>query len=554
MSIRARLLAVVLAVVMAGLVVADVVTYGALQRFELDQLDSQLAAAVHPVARAYPSLIQPGAFGSSSPALDSLPVCTRVEVLTASGTALPEVTPSVPGFSPTDACQRTHPVIPKDLVHLVRSAGKSDGLYLDLAGTGGGGYRTLAIPVGLTLFNSVGVAVGNTTGVLLIAAPTASIDDTLRRLALVEGAVSAAVVLVAILVAWWLVRAGLRPLDDIVETAGEIATEGDLSRRVERVDQATEVGRLGQAFNHMIARIEGAFAAQQASEDRLRRFVADASHELRTPLTSIRGYAELFRRGAAERPEDLALAMRRIESEALRMGALVEDLLLLARLDQGRPLERHPVRLDRVIADAVSDARAVEPDRPVTAQIEGPAVVLGDEDRLRQLLANLLANVRAHTPPGTVAEARLLTSGATAIVEVADHGPGLGPDEAGQVFERFYRGDASRRRRGDAGAGLGLSIVASVAAAHGGRASFFPTPGGGATFRVELPLATPADLASAEDAPADAALVESAPVDSVSVESAPVAIPDWANPAPVTPPHTAPDVAETAPPERLGQR
>jgi two-component system OmpR family sensor kinase len=243
----------------------------------------------------------------------------------------------------------------------------------------------------------------------------------------------------------------------------------------------------------MLAQIETAFAERAASEDRLRRFVADASHELRTPLTAIRGYAELFRRGAAERPEDLARAMRRIEDEAARMGLLVEDLLLLARLDQGRPLERGPVDLVAVAGDALADLSAIAPDRPVTFEHPETLVVSGDEARLRQVAGNLLANARVHTPEGTGVHVRVRSYDAQAILEVADEGPGLPPGEEGLVFERFYRADAARTRtRESQGTGLGLSIVAAIVAAHGGSVHAGSPPSGrGAYFMVALPIAPP---------------------------------------------------------------
>ena len=234
------------------------------------------------------------------------------------------------------------------------------------------------------------------------------------------------------------------------------------------------MGRLGLALNAMLAQIEAAFDAQAASERRLRRFIADASHELRTPLAAVRAYAELFGRGADRRPDDLERAMTGIGRESERMTVLVEDLLLLARLDEGRPLEREPVELDEVVSEAVDAAVAVDPDRPVDLEAE-PVVVLGDRDRLRQVLDNLLSNVRAHTPPGSLA-----------VVEVADSGPGMTSDETARVFERFYRSDTSRSRA-TGGVGLGLSIVAAVAEAHGGAVSAHSTPGDGATFRITFP-------------------------------------------------------------------
>ena len=256
----------------------------------------------------------------------------------------------------------------------------------------------------------------------------------------------------------------------------------------------------------MMQQIETAFAARAASEARLRRFVGDASHELRTPLTSIRGYAELFRRGAADRPEDLAKAMRRIEEEASRMGMLVDDMLLLARLDQGRPLERQPVDLTRITSDAVDDARAVAPDRPIDYSPNGAIVVPGDEARLRQVLANLLQNANRHTPPQTPVHVRVVDGADEAVIEVADEGPGIEGDDAGRVFERFWRSDPSRTRA-SGGAGLGLAIVAAIASAHGGRAEVQSTRGIGSVFRVHLPHVVPV-AAPADSPPPDIPLAE----------------------------------------------
>jgi len=324
---------------------------------------------------------------------------------------------------------------------------------------------------------------------LYVAFPTTELDETLHRLVGIELVFSAAVLLFLALLSLAVVRLGLAPLERIAATAGDIAG-GDLSRRVEPAEPDTEIGRLGLALNAMLAQIETAFAERGASEDRLRRFIADASHELRTPLTAIRGYAELFRRGAAERPEDLARAMRRIEDEAARMGLLVEDLLLLARLDQGRPLERQPVDLVTVAGDALADLSAVDPARPVTYEHPDSLVVTGDEARLRQVAGNLLANARVHTPEGSAVHVRVRADDGRAILEVADEGPGLPPGEEGRVFERFYRADAARARTGgNGGTGLGLSIVAAIVAAHGGTVQAGSPPRGhGAYFMVALPM------------------------------------------------------------------
>jgi two-component system, OmpR family, sensor kinase len=301
------------------------------------------------------------------------------------------------------------------------------------------------------------------------------------------------ILLLALLAGSWLVRRSLRPLDQMADAAGMIAA-GQLDRRVPVEEPETEVGRLGLALNGMLGRIEGAFAEKEASEARLRRFVGDASHELRTPLTSIRGYAELFRRGADRRPEDLAKAMQRIEEEATRMGVLVDDLLLLARLDQGRPLESDPVALGPLVATALDAARVVQPERPLELvvapglDLQGSFRVMGDAHRLRQVVDNLLGNVRMHTPEDSPATVTLAVQDDLVVLEVADTGPGLDESALEKVFERFYRADLARTHE-NGGAGLGLSIVHAIVTAHHGSVAAANRPGGGVVFRVSLPLA-----------------------------------------------------------------
>jgi len=323
---------------------------------------------------------------------------------------------------------------------------------------------------------------------VFIAVSLHDTNATFRNVLAVEGAASLVVLLALGLVAWFVLHLGVRPLDQMAVTADAIAA-GDLSRRVERAEPRTEAGRLGLALNTMLGEIEHAFTERSASEERLRRFVADASHELRTPLTSIRGYTELWRQGALRDPGDLTDAMRRVEHEADRMGVLVDELLLLARLDQGRPLESAPVDLARLVGDVVTDARAVEPGRPITLDAPDQLIVQGDESRLNQVVVNLLANARAHTPPATPVRVRLTVEGERVVLEVEDDGPGLGP-EPERVFERFYRADEARTRS-SGGSGLGLSIVAAVSEAHGGRATAGTAPSGGARIRVELPPTPP---------------------------------------------------------------
>jgi two-component system OmpR family sensor kinase len=300
----------------------------------------------------------------------------------------------------------------------------------------------------------------------------------LHRLFLIELFVSLAVLAAIVALGLWIVRLGLRPLTAIERTADQIAG-GDLSHRVERAETHTEVGRLGLVLNSMLDRIE-------ESDRRLRRFVADASHELRTPLAAVRAYAELFERGADKRPDDLARAMSGISRESERMSELVDDLLLLARLDEGQPLERQPVELAELAAEAVETARAVDPAHPIDLETQ-EARVLGDRARLRRVMDNLLGNVRSHTPAGTPAHVRVTALDGSAVIEVADEGPGLPPGEAENLFRRFYRADASRSRD-SGGVGLGLSIVAAIAQAHEGSVGASNGPTGGAVFRITLPL------------------------------------------------------------------
>jgi two-component system OmpR family sensor kinase len=335
------------------------------------------------------------------------------------------------------------------------------------------------------------------SGITVVALPLTDTEQTLHRLLLVEALVIAGALLAMGASAFFVVRFGLRPLSRIEATAGQIAA-GDLSRRVSPATQRTEVGRLGLALNAMLDRLEQAFAARTASEERLRAFLADASHELRTPLASIRGYAELFRLGVVREPGEVASAMQRIENESARMGVLVEDLLALARLDEQPERERGPVDVAALAREAVQDARARAPERQIGLSERGAAVVAGEELQLRQVFANLLGNAIVHTPAGTPIEVGVEADGGQVRVTVTDHGAGVPAGEREQLFERFWRREGGRER-GRAGSGLGLAIVQGVVQAHHGSVEIRDVPGGGAAFVVTLPAA-PARLPEADPA------------------------------------------------------
>ena len=464
-SLRGRLLAATLVLVTLGLAVASVATYAFLHSFLVSRVDEQLRALVSPEGGLDPS-----------PGPDQLlpPFGVYAALLDPDGSVI-RLAPSV-GY---DGRERPPPILPAGLPGQTGSDADEARLFTTGSLAGDDRYRAIAAPV------------ADGQGTVVVAVPLTDVADTLHRLVVVEILVAATVLLLVTLLALGLVRIGLRPLTDMEEAAGAIAA-GDLSRRVTPAEPGTEVGRLGLALNAMLAQIERAFAERTASEERLRRFVADASHELRTPLTSIGGYAQLFRHGAADRPEDLAKTMERIEREAARMGVLVEDLLVLARVDEGMSLSPARFDLTSLASAAVDDALAADPDRTIELDAAGSVEIGADQDRLKQVLDNLLANARTHTPPGTRIRVRVAPApGGWAVLEVADDGSGIAPDDRDHVFERFYRADESRTRGSGGGAGLGLAIAAEIARAHGGTVELVPTEHG-ATFRLTLPPAPPA--------------------------------------------------------------
>jgi len=484
MSLRARLLAGLLGLSLAGLVAVGGGTYLALRSFLLDRVDQQLVTAQRLVNAALAS--GHGASGGTvdtrllrqvAPPNTFLQLRDRANRIEASlqigPTGEPTPAPRLPAA--------LHPAAGGRSASVVSFGAEA------IRGTGRYRVQTSWLPAG-----------AGSAGILVVAVPLDDVNDTLARLLHVEAVVVGVVVALLASGAFWLLRTGLRPLERIAGTAAGIA-DGDLAVRVVPADPRSEIGRLGLALNGMLERLQDAFARRDRSEAELRRFVAGASHELRTPLTSIRGYAALFRRGAQNNPDDLATSMQRIESEATRMGTLIDDMLLLARLDERRPLERKTLDLTQVALDTVRDAHARDPDQPITVHHSGPVIVLGDDHRLRQVTANLLANAQTHTPPGTPVEVVLSARDDQAILTVTDHGPGIDPEDAPHVFERFYRGAATSAAARHSGSGLGLATVAAIIHAHGGTVTLSSKPGHGATFRVALPRRTewPAEAAQA---------------------------------------------------------
>ncbi len=494
MTLRVRLTLILIVLATIGLVTTEVVSYRWLKNFLVDGVDTSLNTAFHSLTTALPVAVTPSGITTYEGGI--IPGhCVQVRQLddtVISSHCLPEYQQT--SFPPA-------PRYPKHLSLTFRPrAGEGPGVsYFTVPSVSGSGHYRVR----------TSIEQGHPDYVLLIATPLTGAEGTLHRLFLIELVATAAVLAVLAALALWLVGLGLRPLVAMGETAKAI-TQGDLSRRVEQVDEKTEIGRLGLLLNTMLSQIETAFQAREASELKLRRFVADASHELRTPVTAIRAYAELFSRGAAERPEDIERSMLGVRLASERMSALVDDLFLLAHLDEGRPLAQEAVDLDTVVADAIEVSQALDPDRPVTVETR-ETVVIGDRSRLRQLVDNLLANVRAHTPPTAPLSVTLSHSGETAVLRVSDSGPGIDEESLTHVFERFYRAEASYARA-QGGSGLGLAIVQALAEAHGGSAAASSQPGEGATFTVTLPLApieradpSPAPAGDAEDSPADVA-------------------------------------------------
>ncbi|MEA2481470.1 MAG: two-component system, OmpR family, sensor kinase [Thermoleophilaceae bacterium] len=458
-SLRGRLVAGVLVLAAVGMLLVGGVTYASQRSFQLSRVDSQLEGATFVLQRQFDGDHKPSERGPGGgpPPGGGAPSDTFGQKRDRAGNVLDDAF-----LFPDEASSK--PDLPKNI-----PVGQAE-----TVDTAIGSYRVLATNA-------------RDGSITVAAIPMSATNQALESLLLVEGIVIAAVLTLVGGFALVVVRVGLLPLDRMGHTAAAIAG-GDLSHRVATTDPRTEVGRLGLALNRMLDRLEDAFAAREASQQRLRRFIADASHELRTPLVSIRGYAELFRMGAAREPDDVAKAMRRIEEEAARMGVLVEDLLTLARLDQVRDVTHGAVDLSVLARDAVDDARATSPDREIGLDAR-PVAVTGDADQLRQVLANLLRNALVHTPEGTPIEVSVNRENGAVKLQVRDHGPGLPTDDADALFERFWRAEGGRERGKD-GAGLGLAIVAGIVDGHAGSVSATNAPGGGAAFEVRLPART----------------------------------------------------------------
>jgi two-component system, OmpR family, sensor kinase len=491
-SLRTELVVVTVVLLVVGLTLAAMLAVTEVRGYLLAQVDQQLRAAANPVTQTPDAFAPVAAPGPGEPDGDGhghegdrpgAPSLFTIAYLDNTGAVTSYL--RNPLSSPTEA-----PQLPAWTIDQVRAA---QGQPFTVSGQQGGeSWRVLALP------RPDGV------GSVMVAQSLAPMTDTVRRLQLTELAAGAFLVVLLAVAASFLVRRSLQPLRSVEQTAGALA-DGDLAQRVPPMDERTEVGQLAASFNRMADRIQSAFAQRAASEaaakeseQRMRRFAADASHELRTPLTSIRGYAELYEQGAMSDDAQVARAMGRIQEQAQRMGLLVDDLLLLARMDQQRPLQRGPVDLVAVTLDAVADARTNQPHRRIDVTVEVPSgrmVIDGDEAALRQVVGNLMANALRHTPPEARVRVKVVheppqgddSGGAGwAVVEVADEGPGLSAADAARVFERFYRADAARTRD-MGGTGLGLAIVDTLVRAHGGRVDVVTAPGEGATFRVRLP-------------------------------------------------------------------
>jgi two-component system OmpR family sensor kinase len=475
-SLRNRLLVGVLLLSALGFTVSDFVTQNAMQKFLLQQVDQQL------ISVADGALLRVDRAGIQSDSDDdeegdesrvkaapetplrSVPSSVSITLLDPFGNYVGGVGGDLNSQKITDYVVGTLPARAAEY-----------------------GNRPFTLEIPGSDFRVLARVLPSALGSVFVAQSLSGVDETAARLRVVFVFIGLIALLLIAFASRMVIKVGLRPLVAVEETAEKIAA-GDLSARLPDAKPNTEVGRLVSSLNAMLSRIEDSFAVRTASENKLRRFVADASHELRTPLTAIRGFAELHRQGAVKGEVATSKLIGRIENESVRMGALVEDLLTLARLDQSRDLALAPVDLTHLVTEAVESARAAGPEHPVTLNLPEEAFVLGDAGKIHQVVANLLANARIHTPVGTPITVSIESNDEGTSISIADSGPGLSQDDQTRIFERFYRADPSRNRAKEEGSGLGLSIVASVMQAHGGKVSVDSKLGEGATFTVFFPL------------------------------------------------------------------
>lgn len=459
MPLRVRLVAIVLVVLATALLFSNLATAYFMQRDLLGRVDDELRSVAKPVANQ---------------ALEDLRQQDQESNPTGYAFVLFPVNDEAIVVNPTG--ETLHPDVPR--------------LEFDDQRVTKGRPFTVQSVDGNMTWRFIAGSVGNNEATFAVGVPLRSVKETTTQLLVTTGVLSALVLAGSALLGWYAVRRAFRPLTQIEDTAAAIAG-GDLTRRIPLRAADDEVTSLSRSLNVMLSRIESSFAVREASEDRMRQFVADASHELRTPLATVRGYAELHRQGALSSPADTRAAMERIESESGRMSGLVEDLLTLARLDEEPTTAMGEVDLTVLAADATADARVREPERRISLiGLIGPldaTSVWGSESRLRQVVTNLVANAIRHTPAGTPIELAVGVDGPDGVIEIRDHGDGIPSGTAHRVFERFYRADPSRARGAGGGNGLGLAIVAAIVAAHRGRVGVQQTEGGGATFVVRIP-------------------------------------------------------------------
>lgn len=472
MSLRTRLVASTVVVALVALAGAGVATYTAFRSSQLRQIDDTLQRTHEPIEQ----LID-GNEADLQRAIERVAPGLFVALIATNGTTELTIPARNPGHGAliTDVTQLTAP--------------DKAGSFADTPAFSTRDATGSEIEIRLRVSRL------DDGTILVIGLSLEEVDESARRLVLIGAVVAAIALVVAAAIGWFLVHVGLRPLRAVESTALSIAEDGDLDQQVPGTGNQDEVGRLAHALETMLATIRQAFAdrdakelALQTSEQRMRQFVADVSHELRTPLAAVAAYAELFERGARDHPEDLERALRGISLESARMRELVEELLLLARLDEGRPLVRTRVDLNEIVVDAIGAARAVSDQWPIALRVVDLVVVEGDPSRLRQVIDNVLTNVRTHTPAGTATAIELCTVGDVGVVTVSDDGPGMTAEQASHVFERFFRADPSRSRT-SGGAGLGMAIIHALVEAHRGRITVDTAPGAGVTITIELPLA-----------------------------------------------------------------